>query len=100
MIDSPRLALGLLAALLLGLPTAARAAVIYDLRLNDNNPDGSTITYPGEVIMLDLFARVTGNSAGVEGFQEGYGSVIATTTGGVTGGLSATLAAPFAMPGS
>ena len=78
----------------------AQAGVTYDLRLSDNDTSGGLITYPGEVIALNLFARVTGSTAAVEGFQEGYGSVIATTSGGVSGGLSSTLAAPFQADGA
>jgi hypothetical protein len=86
-----------LAALLLA--ASAQAALKYDLRLADD----SKLVYnasEGQVIELQLWAQVTGTGAGLEGFQNGYGSIMSTDGGSIKGNLSATVAAPFAANGA
>src|SRR5262249_39255896 len=64
---------------------------------------GGYVSVPGQTVTLDLFARVTGSDnsmTAVEGFQEGYGSIVASLTGSISGTLSSTLAAPFQASGS
>lgn len=95
---------GLLAALalcawLLQLQTAD-AGLTYDLRVNGGKV--AYVTSVGEVVTLDLFAQVTGavgNSA-LEGFQDGFGSVLSSAGGNITGSLSSTFVAPFDARGA
>jgi hypothetical protein len=57
---------------------------------------------PGQVVNLELYAVVTGaagNSA-LEGFQDGYLSVLSSNGGNIRGTLSGTLQSPFAASAS
>ena len=91
------------AAMLLCALSSAQAALVYDIRFDDSDTSGGYVSVPGQTVTLDLFARVTGidnSMAAVEGFQEGYGSIMATLTGDISGSISSTLAAPFQASGS
>lgn len=97
--------LALAAAATLATASLASAALTIDLRVLDGSavsptPKAVTVTKPGDVVQLGLFATVTGaNSVATDdGVQSFYGSIVSTLTGNgaATGDMSAvTLLAPF-----
>jgi hypothetical protein len=91
--------LGLLLFFILGV--GASATLTYDLRLAGGGKDG-TVQTTGQVVNLELYAVVTGavgNSA-LEGFQDGYVSIVSSFGGNISGSISGTLISPFAGTGA
>lgn len=78
----------------------AAAGLTYDLRVNGGKL--AYVTAIGQVVTLDLFAQVTGavGNDGLEGFQEGFGSILSTSGGNIAGDLSSTFVTPFNANGS
>lgn len=75
--------------------TTATAGLNYDLRVNGGKT--ALVLASGQTVTLDLFAQVTGaaGNAGVEGFQDGFGSIRSSTGGNIAGNLSSSFVAPF-----
>jgi hypothetical protein len=83
------------------LTSSASATLTYDLRLASGGKS-ATVYSVGDTLNLELYAMVTGavgNSA-LEGFQNGFVSVLSSTGGNISGNLSGTLVAPFTATGA
>lgn len=79
----------------------AHATLTYDLRLVGGGKSG-TVLASNQTINLELWAMVTGatgNSA-LEGFQNGYVTVVSQNGGNIKGDLSATLNGAFSANSS
>jgi hypothetical protein len=79
----------------------AHATLRYDLRVVGGGA-AADVSTNGQVINLELFAVVTGaaGDAAMEGFQDGYVTILSSNGGNIRGNISGTLTGTFSAQSS